>query len=209
VSLKQIIGADLATAIGLGADASNAKPVKSAKSDKPEIPHRNLFALSQDEQAIMDLLIECGGDVTDPQTSATIDAWIAEVQAGQAEAIDRTGMVIRRLESNAVVARAEKERYDAKLRACENAVKALKERIKRHMESIGASKLQTQHFELRIQANGGVQQIETPADPASLPPEFVQMVPRANTEAIRKALDDGLDVPGCKLVPRGTHLRIA
>jgi hypothetical protein len=84
----------------------------------------------------------------------------------------------------------------------------LKERLKEAMEATGKLKLDTPRFKLSVAGNGGKQPLEVAVEPTALPQEFQAVEVRANKDAIRAALEAGVTVPGCTLLPRGTGLRI-
>lgn len=185
-------------------------PTATAKkpADQAEQPKRpSLFKLEQDQQALYDILTEIGGDVTEESTAAAIDGWMVELKKGRDDKFDAYAQVLNKLTLDASVATAEAERYQQLARVRSAAAQRLKDRLKRHMELMGETKVETQHHVFAIQKNGGAQGVDV-TDLAAVPEEFIEHKPFAKTDEIRKALQEGRDVPGAALKPVGTHLRI-
>ncbi len=83
----------------------------------------------------------------------------------------------------------------------------LKEGLKAAMEQTGKLKLETPRFKLSVANNGGKQSLEID-DPSALDPAFQRIVREPDKDVIRSALDNGIEIAGCRLLPRGTSLRI-
>jgi len=119
--------------------------------------------------------------------------------------------VIRELTAHSAVIRAEADRLAARANFMKRKAEWLKERLKLAMESIGCKRIVTPYNTIRIQGNGGVMPLTLPDDVKALPEpyrrEVITYVPKA--DAIRETLEAGGVVPGCKLEPRGTHVRVA
>lgn len=181
--------------------ATHSAPVAEA----PKRP--SLFTLREDQLALYQLLMDCGGDVTEESTAAAVEAWMKELEEGTHSKIDDYCQVIRRLTLDAALAKAEEERYRDMATRRTNAAKRLKDRLKDHMTVIGKLKIETQHNRLAVTNNGGHQPMDIP-NVGALPDAFVELVPTAKVDDIRKALIAGEEVPGASLLPRGTHLRM-
>ena len=93
-----------------------------------------------------------------------------------------------------------------------NNAKRLKHRVKLFLETHGLPKLQTEHFKLAIQQNGGVVPLVVPGDwkedPANAPEAFQRRVIELDNEAIREAIRNDEETHGAHLGERGNHLRI-
>jgi len=171
----------------------------------------SLFSLRADQLALTDLLLTA--DVGEDDTIAAVDKWTAELDAAQGDKVDSYCQIIRHLELNASLARAEQERYAMLAKSRQNAADRLKAALKDHMERTGQKKIETPHNRLSIVANGGAQGVEIP-DAALLPDEYIDLVPTPNVAKVRAALQGTKDVAavevrGATLKPRGTHLRMA
>lgn len=165
----------------------------------------SLFQIGDDLMAILSL-IEDDGEVSDQ-----LSTWFDEIQNGEAEKLDGYIGVIRTLESQEAVAKAEAEQFATKARARANKIKYLKETLKSHLERTGRNRATTKAGrDIRIQANGGAPSLTVDAIPVEdLPAEYVRTVTEINKEAIKAALQAGKEVPFARFEPKGTHLRIA
>jgi hypothetical protein len=83
----------------------------------------------------------------------------------------------------------------------------LKEGLKAAMEQTGKLKIEGLRFKLSVAGVGGKQSLEID-DPSALDPAFQRVVREPDKDAIRSALDSGIEITGCRLLPRGTSLRI-
>lgn len=81
----------------------------------------------------------------------------------------------------------------------------LTERLKVCMEHMGLTEIRGNEYKAAIQANGGVQSLDVSIPAESLPREYQAIEP--NKPAIRADLETGKEIPGCKLLPRGTSVR--
>ena len=95
-----------------------------------------------------------------------------------------------------------------RVRVDENLAKSLKDRLKFFFELQGMKKLETERYKITVAGNGGKQALEVNTIATELPEEFQKIVVEADADKIRDAIADGKEVKGCKLLPRGTHLRI-
>lgn len=91
----------------------------------------------------------------------------------------------------------------------ENRSKDLKEHLKQCMEVTGKTKFQTALYSFSIQKNGSVNPLKIDADVKDIPQEYlIPQPPKPDTNAIRKALEEGEVLPFAHLEERGTSLRI-
>jgi hypothetical protein len=167
----------------------------------------SIFKLGQDEQALHDLLIEVGGDVTDATVEAAINAWMAEIDANRQAVFERTGAVIRRLAADAKVAEEEAKRLRELQRVRENGVERLKGRLLEYMQNANVKRVDTPTCVFTRQKNSQPGLDITIAAEA-LPPRFKRVSVEADKIEIRRALQAGEDVPGCNLLEAGEHIRI-
>jgi hypothetical protein len=163
--------------------------------------------------ALEDLLFEVGGDVTDEEAAAAIDAWLAEADAPLKQKLDAYASVIRERELKAAARKAEADRVAALARTDANAVARLKERLKYFFESEGLQKIETDRFKFSISGNGGLAPVIVHVDPEQLPEWAQRKTVTADIEAIRGEIETrkatGKDpLPFAEIGPRGTHLRV-
>lgn len=91
----------------------------------------------------------------------------------------------------------------------ENRSKDLKEHLKQCMEVTGKTKFKTALYSFSIQKNGSVNPLKIDADVKDIPQEYlIPQPPKPDTNAIRKALEEGEVLPFAHLEERGTSLRI-
>ena len=186
---------------------------------EPPKPRPSLFKLQQDQQALYDLLTERGGDITGNEE--TVDGWMTEITIAVDSKLDDYAQVIRKLELDASVARAEQARYQSLAQTRENAAESLKKRIKELLEKAGRKSRETQHHKFSVAGNGGKQPIDIVI--AELPDDYVDYVAVANEDKIRativedeKYIDEESgeektrkkSVKGVTVKERGTHLRM-
>ena len=91
----------------------------------------------------------------------------------------------------------------------ENRSKDLKEHLKQCMEVTGKTKFKTALYSFSIQKNGSVNPLKIDVDVKDIPQEYlIPQPPKPDTNAIRKALEEGEVLPFAHLEERGTSLRI-
>ncbi len=169
-----------------------------------------LFQIGEDLRALSDLLDERGGDVTEADVAAAVDAWFQEVGDAQAEKLDRYVNLIRRQEMHAAAAKAEAEQYAAISAARDNEARRLKDRLKLFLELTGQQKVQTATGRsIWVQPNGGTPLVTDPAiDPASIPDDLAKVTRTFDRDKVIEALKGGRGIPFARFGERGTHLRI-
>jgi hypothetical protein len=168
----------------------------------------SLLEISEDLVAFRQLLEEADGEIT-PENEQAIEAWFADLGEMRDAKLDAYAALISEWTLRAAARRQEKERLERRICADENNVKRLKNRLKLFMEAQGETKIETRRYRISISNNGGKQPVEVSAAPSSLPACFQKITIEPDVEAIREALVQGQTIDGCKLLPRGTNLRIS
>lgn len=117
--------------------------------------------------------------------------------------------VIKNIEADAKAVAEELKRLQTKKKHLENTVDRMKKTIYEAMKLTGKTSSGGTILKATIQKNGGVLPIvwDDP-DAESLPEEFRITKYEANNEAIRKALDEGKELPFAHYGERGESLRI-
>lgn len=169
-----------------------------------------LYEIGQDMEALAALLEETGGDVSDEQAGAALDAFLAESADALAEKLDGYGAIIREFEARAAFRKAEAARLAALAATDEGNVKRMKERLRWFFEAHDIPKVETPRFKFSLATNGGARPVSLAVPPEALPETYrVERVTySANTEAIRAALEAGEPLEFAVLGERGRHVRV-
>lgn len=105
--------------------------------------------------------------------------------------------LIRNLESDVLAYKEEENRLKTKRQAAENKLKWLKTYLKDCMKLIGKNKYEAGVFKLSIQKNPVSVNI---TDKKNLPEDYlIPQPPKVNNTTLKKALKDGIEVPGAEL----------
>lgn len=144
---------------------------------------------------------EDGVVVTDEDVAAELDG----LQVTLENKLEACARVCRNLEAEAEAYSAEAARFTVKAKTRLNSVGRLKDYMVRAMEATGLDKVKGQLLEVRLLA--GKPRVEV-TDVDVLPLELCRRKVEADKVAIKKQLDDGVDVPGAKLVQGPPSLRI-
>lgn len=167
-----------------------------------------LFEIGEELRALDALLDETGGELT-PETESVVEEFFRELQSDQANKLNGYCHYLKKLESEAAVARATADQFRQKVAVRENAALRLKDRLKEFMIATGQKKaVTTEGWEIAVVNNGGKQPMDLDAT-APIPKEFmVQPPPVADKDLIRAALEGGAKLPFARLKERGQQLRI-
>ena len=163
----------------------------------------NLFSIGEHFYALESLLIENEGEIDE-----TLDQWLNEYEAKEAEKVDAYCYLIQKFEEIA----AEAKRLADRSSGYNKKAKTLKDRLKYYLESRGRDKLETQRFTIKVAHNGGPLPVMltegTTAE--TLPENFVKVYREPDMNALRDAILGGDDqaLQFARILPRGTHLRI-
>lgn len=157
--------------------------------------------------ALDEMLIEVGGDVTDPGVSAYIDGCFAEMETNAAGVADRYCGLMREKRLRAAAMRDEADRLASLAAAETNAADAMQARLQWFFENHGILNMKTARFNLTMAKHGGKLPLIIP-DVRELPASFIDVQPIAKKDEIRAALEAGETVNGATLGERGTSLRI-
>lgn len=167
-----------------------------------------LYEISEDLQAIDQLLMEIGGDVSDEQVDEAIKTWLNE-STGELDAkTDNYCRFIKELEAQADARKTESQRLADLAGIGNNAAARLKARLKWFMEEHDIKKIDTKSFNVYIAQNGGVLPLCINCEPEQMPLQYRHIIYQADGVRIRKALDDGKQLYFASYADRGFHLRI-
>lgn len=158
--------------------------------------------------ALEELLYDVGGDITEEEAAAAIDAWLAEADAPLKVKLDGYGSVIRERELKAAARKEEAARIAALAQTDANIAKRLKERLQWFFQEEGIEKMETDRFKFTLANNGGKAPILVSVPVDQLPAWAQRVTVTADTEALRGEIEAGNAIEGVEIGERGRHMRI-
>lgn len=129
------------------------------------------------------------------------------------EAVDSIGLdkkiesicgVLRNLEAEAEAFKAEKERLAAREKTARNAVDRLKAYLVVNVKTLGVKTVKAGTFALSLGKSKSVEVLDATKIPAQY---LIEQAPKVDKANISKALKDGVEVPGARLL-ESEYLRI-
>jgi hypothetical protein len=167
----------------------------------------SLYQITSEMQGILEAVLDHGID--SPEAQAALDEHLTGLDVALDTKAERYCGFIRELEMRADARSKEASRIRALAAADDALATRLKEGLKAAMETTGRLKMELPSFKLSIAASGGKQSLQIDDDAVKgLEVPLVKIVTEPNKEAIRIVLEAGGEIPGCRLLPRGTSLRI-
>jgi len=166
-----------------------------------------LLQITDDMQALDDLLAEVGGDVTDPKVSEIVDAWFAEIDANLTGKVDNYAALISTMRARADIRRAEAERLARRAQVDEAAADWLASRLLAALDSRGMRKVETDRYAVSVVGNGGKAPLLLDGE---VPADWTKTVTRTepDRERIRLDIEAGQALPFARLGERGKRLAI-
>jgi hypothetical protein len=165
----------------------------------------SLYAITIEMQGILDAVLD--GGIDSPEAQDALNDHLAGLDVALESKAESYAGFIKELEMRAESRSKEASRIRALAAADDALATRLKEGLKAAMEQTGKLKIETPRFKLSVAANGGKQSLEID-DPSALDATLQRIVREPDKDVIRAALDNGIKIAGCRLVPRGTSLRI-
>jgi hypothetical protein len=173
---------------------------------------RTLYDIGSDLMALEDLLAETGGDISDPEVMAQVDAWFESIQKDQANKVENYCHLISDLLARAEARKVEAQRMSNLAKTSANSAASLKKRLQAYMEVTKQKKIETPLYKLSIAGNGGKLPMdileEAKSHPETVPKRYQRIKIELDTEAVAKDLEAGVKLSFAQLGERGTHLRI-
>ncbi len=168
---------------------------------------RTLMEMTDDMQALDDLLAEVGGDITDPSVEATVQQWFSELDSGMQSKVDNYCALISEFAARAKVRADEAERLASRAKRDEAQANWLKAMMLQALSTRGLRKFETERFTVSVVKNGGQQPIDLHSE---VPPDWsltrTEVVP--DRARIRAALEAGESLSFATLCERGQRLAI-
>ena len=168
---------------------------------------KSLFDITQDFEALYDLLVERDGDISDPDVARIIDDLFAELNSDLETKVDNYAAFIKELQARSNARKEEADRMMKRARVDANLADNLEKRLKFGLEAIRRTKVETSRFTVSIQGNGGVAPMLVEHE-EDIPEQYFDHPPVLNRTFLREDLEAGKSIPGCRLGERGTQLRI-
>jgi outer membrane murein-binding lipoprotein Lpp len=175
---------------------------------------RTLFDITNDLQALDDLLSEMDGDVSEGDAEVAIDKWLTQLGEERDNKLNAYAYLIKSLDAQTDALKSEMDRLRARRNATENKIAKLKERLQFHLETSGTEKIKTDLFTFAVQKSGGKPKVVLSdyylEHPVELPEGMRRVKFEADLEAIREAIENDPEnnkVFGYIAEP-GRHLRI-
>lgn len=154
---------------------------------------KNLFEISDDLLALDALLDEIGGDISDAEAEAAVDAWLKELGAERDSKLEAYAYLIKENEARAAALKEEAARLKARREAAENKADRLKTRLEIFLKVQGIDRIQTERFTFALQKPGGKPRVAIAEayeeNPVELPERFRRVKFEADLNAIREALE--------------------
>lgn len=169
-----------------------------------------LYKITDDLVALDELLAEVGGDVTDAEADAAIEAWLSELGEARDRKLDGYAALIRTIEARERVKRDEAARLAREADYEARAADRLKRRLADVFRRMGWKSVKTDRFTVTLAGHGGKQPLvfrdSFTAD--DCPPEYRRVRIEPDNEKIRAALESGASLPFASLGERGSSIRI-
>lgn len=144
--------------------------------------------------------------MTDSDADEQVIADTLEAVKGELE-VKSAGYVavINQLDMEAKKAKELSDAFKAKAEVRANNIKRLKNALKDAMTEIGTDAIDAGDYTIKLQKNGGKVPMVVDGD---VPNDYLKVVYERDSEKIRKALEDGEELPFAHLEERGKHIVI-
>lgn len=149
-----------------------------------------LYEMTEHTAALYELL--CAEEIDEQTFNDTLEA------IGTDEKINSYCIVIRQLKADTDACKAEKKRFDERIRCFDNAQKRMKEALENFMTATGKDKAKTDKFTLYHTTSKTIKITDLNA----VPDEYIK--PRKEDDVMKseiaKAIKDGEKVPGAEII---------
>ena len=148
----------------------------------------NIFEMTVAANQLYDLLTS--GEIDEQTFNDTLQAM------GTEEKLESYCKVIRQLEADAEMLKAEKERIDKKIKVCENSVNRMKKAVIEFMKASGSTKSTAGTFTVALSTSKATKIVDESLIPKKY---FIKQEPKIDKKAILEMLKSGAKVKGCEL----------
>lgn len=166
----------------------------------------SLYDLSQFSDEMLAILEDA--DTTDEAVIECLNQAFRCNEEQIKDRLDHLAKLVRQYKAKENAFKAEADHFKARQGQALRAQDRIKSYVKCFMEGRGETKVDTGLFQWSLQANGGKQPLSITEDLSALPDEYKVVSVSPDTDAIREALESGIEVAGCELQQRGTHVRV-
>lgn len=162
----------------------------------------SLYEIATEYRQIADILLDINCDDQTLLDTLEGERWPLEKKS------ENYAFIIRNLETTVEAIKEAIKNMESRKKSMENRARYLQERLKLAMEIALVNKIECPHFSISIKKNPpsvdifGEKQIPTQYMNKPLPP-----APSPDKKLIKNAIENGIDVPGTRLV-QGTRLEI-
>jgi hypothetical protein len=162
----------------------------------------NLFEISREYRETADTLAEL--DLDEATVRDTLESISGDLEAKATN----VAMVVKNMEASAEQIKAHAKAMLDRAKALENRASSVKQYLFDGMKLANVPKIDTPYFKLAIRDNPAAVQIDDESlIPAQYKTDPLPPVPAPDKALIKKAISEGFDVPGCRLV-RAQRLEI-
>jgi hypothetical protein len=150
------------------------------------------FQIGDEELALHAILEEVGGDMSDEEAEAAIEAWFAEIEQDVEKKVDGYCALVKHFAKVAEARKEEAKRIEAMAKADANRAEKLKTRLHEFMRTTNRPKIETLRFKVRRQTNSVAPFVikqDYLDNPDLLPEGLYKKVP--HTAAIKEAVEAG------------------
>ena len=148
----------------------------------------NLYEMTVAANQLYDLLTS--GEIDEQTFNDTLQAM------GTEEKLESYCKVVRQLEADAEMLKAEKERIDKKIKVCENSVNRMKKAVIEFMKASGSTKSTAGTFTVALSTSKATKIVDESIVPKKY---FIKQEPKIDKKAILEMLKSGAKVKGCEL----------
>lgn len=159
----------------------------------------NIYQLANNYETVLNMLYN--EEIDEQMIFDTLESIDGEIE----EKADNYAKIIKELESKQKARKEEAKRLTDSAKVFENRVKALKNNLFNVMKETGKTKFATNLFSFNIAKNGGKKTLTIDGE---VPKKYTKTIIENDTDKIRKALENGENLPFAHLEPRGESLRI-
>lgn len=163
----------------------------------------NLYDLTGEVLELQQLLES--GDVVDQELLQNV---LTDTTADYDAKLESYAMVIKNISADVESIDTEVKRLNARKKALQNNIDALKNRMYESMKAVGKTKVKGELFTVSIQANGGKLPVIVDVDTSALPDELVKIVESPDLDAIAQYIERNPDTNYAHFGDRGEGLRI-